>query len=102
MRKGEWNAILPSLAGVAIAFLVAVRVSEAAPHVEDEMAYFRQARALARGQLIVPTPPEPRSMLVPFVVDANRHRSAKYSPGWSYKNSPFSCSRRREQYQARI
>lgn len=82
MRKGEWAAILLSLAGMAAAFLVAVRVFEAVPHVEDEMAYVWQAKALARGQLTVPTPPEPKSMLVPFVVDANGHRSAKYPPGW--------------------
>jgi len=82
MRKAEWIALFISLVGVAAAFLVAVRVFEAVPHVEDEMAYVWQAKALAHGQLMVPTPPEPRSMYIPFVVDANGHRSAKYPPGW--------------------
>ena len=82
MRKIEWIALFISLAGVAAAFLVAVRVFEAVPHVEDEMAYVWQAKVFARGQMTAPTPPAPRSMYVPFVVDANGHRSAKYPPGW--------------------
>jgi hypothetical protein len=82
MRKVEWIALFISLVGVAAAFLVAVRVFEAVPHVEDEMAYVWQAQVLAHGQMTAPTPPEPQSMYVPFVVDANGHRSAKYPPGW--------------------
>jgi hypothetical protein len=82
MRKAGWIAFFFSLIGVAAAFLVAVRVFEAVPHVEDEMAYVWQAKVLAHGQMTAPTPPESRSMFVPFVVDANGHRSAKYPPGW--------------------
>ncbi len=82
MRKAEWIALFISLAGIAAAYLVAVRVFEAVPHVEDEMAYVWQANVLAHGQMTAPTPPQPRSMYVPFVVDANGHRSAKYPPGW--------------------
>ncbi|MGD0749811.1 MAG: STT3 domain-containing protein [Anaerolineales bacterium] len=82
MRKAEWIALLISLAGVVAAYLVAIRVYEAVPHVEDEMAYVWQAKVLAHGQMTAPTPPEPQSMYVPFVVDANGHRSAKYPPGW--------------------
>ena len=82
MRKTEWISVLLSLAGLAAAFLVAVRVFEAVPHVEDEMAYVWQAKVLAHGQMTAPTPSDPESMLVPFVVDANGHRSAKYPPGW--------------------
>ena len=82
MRKVEWIALFISLAGVAAAYLIAIRVFEAVPHVEDEMAYVWQAKVLAHGQLNAPTPPEPQSMYVPFVVDANGHRSAKYPPGW--------------------
>ena len=82
MRKAEWIALFISLAGVAAAFLVAVKVFEAVPHVEDEMAYVWQAKVIAHGQMTAPTPPEPKSMYIPFVVDANGHRSAKYPPGW--------------------
>ena len=82
MRKAEWIALFISLAGVAAAFLVAVRVFEAVPHVEDEMAYVWQAKVLLHGQMAVPTPPEPAGMTVPFVVNTLGHRSAKYPPGW--------------------
>lgn len=82
MRKVEWIALFISLVGVVAAYLVAVRVFEAVPHVEDEMAYVWQARVLSHGQMTAPTPPDPQSMQVPFVVDANGHRSAKYPPGW--------------------
>ena len=82
MRKVEWIALFISLAGVAAAFLVAVMVFEAVPHVDDGMAYVWQANVVAHGQMTAPTPPEPKSMFVPFVVDANGHRSAKYPPGW--------------------
>jgi hypothetical protein len=82
MHKAEWMALFISLAGIIATFLVAVRVFEAVPHVEDEMAYVWQAKVLAHGKLTVPTPPFPQSMQVPFVVDANGQRFAKYPPGW--------------------
>jgi hypothetical protein len=82
MHKAEWTALIISLFGVLAAFLVAVRVFEAVPHVEDEMAYVWQAKVFAHGQLTAPTPPNPKSMQVPFVVDANGRRFAKYPPGW--------------------
>lgn len=52
------------------------------PHLEDEMAYVWQAQAIARGQLTVPSPPEPKSFLVPFVVDYHGQRFGKYPLGW--------------------
>jgi hypothetical protein len=82
MHKAEWIGLALSLAGVAAAFLVAARVFENVPHVEDEMAYVWQAKVLAHGELTAASPPEPKSMLVPFVVDANGQRAAKYPPGW--------------------
>ena len=82
MHKTEWISLLISVAGVIAAFLVATRVFEAVPHVEDEMAYVWQAKALAHGQLTVSTPPYPQNMQVPFVVDAHGRRFGKYPPGW--------------------
>jgi 4-amino-4-deoxy-L-arabinose transferase-like glycosyltransferase len=82
MHKAEWTALIISLVGVAAGFLVAVRVFEAVPHVEDEMAYVWQAQVFAHGHLTVPTPRFPQNMQVPFVVDANGQRFAKYPPGW--------------------
>ncbi len=82
MRKAQWVALVLSMAGVLASFLVATRVFEAVPHVEDEMAYVWQAEVLSHGQLTAPTPPAPKNMLVPFVVDFNGHRFAKYPIGW--------------------
>jgi 4-amino-4-deoxy-L-arabinose transferase-like glycosyltransferase len=81
-KKAAVIALLLSLVGVVAAYLVTERVFQGLPHVEDEMAYVWQAEALARGRLTVPTPPEPQSMQVPFVVDHHGARSAKYPPGW--------------------
>lgn len=82
MGKASRIALLLSLAGVLAAYLVTARIFEAVPHVEDEMAYVWQARAIAGGHLTVPTPPDPQSTLVPFVVDLHGQRFAKYPPGW--------------------
>ncbi|RME87516.1 MAG: phospholipid carrier-dependent glycosyltransferase, partial [Anaerolineae bacterium] len=75
-------AILLSLLAVVAAYLVADRVFERIPHLEDEIAYAWQAQVYARGELTVPSPPSPKSILVPFVVDYRGRRFAKYPPGW--------------------
>jgi len=62
--------------------LVTQRVFEGIPHIEDEIAYVWQAKALAEGQLKVPSPANTRSFLVPFVVDNQGERFGKYPPGW--------------------
>ncbi|HTX90550.1 MAG TPA: STT3 domain-containing protein [Anaerolineales bacterium] len=82
MRKVGWIAFFLSLAGVLAAALVADRVFERVPHVEDEMAYVWQAKVYARGQLTAPAPPDPGEMMVPFVVNYHGQRFAKYPPGW--------------------
>ncbi len=81
-RRVELIAFLLSLAAVIAAGLITQQVFEGVPHVEDEMAYVWQARAYAGGQLTVPTPPDPHSLWVPFVVDKDGRRFAKYPPGW--------------------
>jgi len=75
-------AILISLLAVLASVIVAVRIYENIPHLEDEMAYVWQAQAITRGQLSVPSPPEPKSFLVPFVVDFQGQRFGKYPLGW--------------------
>ncbi len=82
MSHTDRYAILLSLAAILAAFLVAANIFEQVPHLEDEMAYVWQARVYAGGELTVPSPPQPKSMLVPFVVDYNGRRFAKYPPGW--------------------
>ena len=82
MSRTDRFAILLSLLGVLAAYLVADRVFEGLAHLEDEVAYVWQAQALAGGALKLPSPPEPKSFLVPFVVDYNGYRFGKYPPGW--------------------
>jgi 4-amino-4-deoxy-L-arabinose transferase-like glycosyltransferase len=83
LSRYDWVAVLLSLLGVAAAAWVTFYIYEAVPHIEDEFAYTWQAQAIANGHLTVPTPPEPRSFLIPFVVDYNGQRFGKYPPGWS-------------------
>jgi hypothetical protein len=49
--------------------LVTQRIFEAVPHIEDEIAYVWQVKALIEGHLTVPSPPHSKFYLVPFVVD---------------------------------
>jgi hypothetical protein len=81
-RRAEVFAVLLSLAGVLAAYGVAGLVFARLPHVEDEMAYVWQAKVYTGGKLTAPTPPDPQSLLVPFVVDDLGQRFAKYPPGW--------------------
>ncbi len=83
--KGNWQtrvALLLSLLAVVGTFLVAERVFEQVPHLEDEIAYVWQARVIAAGHLYLLSPPEPKSFLVPFVVDYEGRRFGKYPLGW--------------------
>ncbi len=82
MSRVDRLALLLSLAAVAAAYLVAGRVFESLPHIEDEMAFAWQAQVLAQGKLILPSPPAPKSLMVPFVVDYHGARFSKYPPGW--------------------
>jgi len=65
-----------------IAHAISLRVFEAMPHIEDEMAYVWQAQVMARNKLTLPSPPYEKSFLVPFVVDYQGQRFGKYPPGW--------------------
>ena len=82
MSRSDRIALLLSLLAIAAAYLVAERVFERMPHIEDEIAYVWQAQAMAGGRLTVPTPAHPQSFLVPFVVDYNGQRFGKYPLGW--------------------
>ncbi len=75
-------ALALSLAAVLISYLVADRIFEQMPHIEDEWAYNWQAQVLAAGRFSTVSPPYPESLLVPFVVDHNGQRFGKYPPGW--------------------
>lgn len=75
-------ALLISLAVILAAALVGSLVFENMPHLEDEFAYLWQARAIAGGDLTLPTPEFPKSFLIPFVIDFQGQRFGKYPPGW--------------------
>ncbi len=81
-RFFDLAALALSLIAVIAAYLVADRIFERVPHIEDEMAYVWQAKAMAGGEVTVPTPVIPKKFLVPFVVDYEGARFGKYPLGW--------------------
>ena len=82
MTRSDRFALFFSLLAVLAGYFVATHVFEQMAHLEDEMAYIWQAQAIAKGHLTLPSPPHPKSFLVPFVVDYNGQRFGKYPPGW--------------------
>jgi hypothetical protein len=83
MKRTDLFALGLALVGGIASFLVADRVFEQLPHLEDEFAYLWEAGAMAEGEAFLPTPDDPKSFLVPFVVDFEGIRFSKYPPGWS-------------------
>lgn len=75
-------AIATALSAAVSAAVVSARYLERLPHIEDEFAYLWQAHVMEEGQISQPSPAEPASFLVPFVVDYNGLRFSKYPPGW--------------------
>jgi len=74
-------AVLLSLAVVIVAALVGGLVFENMAHLEDEFAYLWQGQVIAGGDLNLPSPEFSSSFLVPFVIDYQGLRFAKYSLG---------------------
>jgi hypothetical protein len=81
-HRSDVIALLLALAGFIASAIVTQRVFEAIPHIEDEVAYVWQAKALAEGHFKVSSPPDTHSFMVPFIVDLNGERFGKYPPGW--------------------
>jgi len=75
-------ALLLALITTLTVYLVSDRIYERMAHFEDEMAYVWQAQAIAGGDLVLPSPPNPIIFLVPFVIDYHGQRFGKYPPGW--------------------
>ena len=82
LTRPDWLALLLSLLAVLAAAWVSFGVYESVPHIEDDFAYTWQAALIASGRLKIPSPPEPKSFLIPFVFDHNGVRTSKYPPGW--------------------
>lgn len=80
--RADHLAFVLSLLAVLFTYLVTERIFESIPHIEDEIAYVWQAEAIAGGKLTVPSPVDPKSFLVPFVVDYQGQRFGKYPLGW--------------------
>lgn len=71
-----------------MAWVVSDRVFEQLPHLEDEMSYLFQARAIATGDWVIESPPYQRAYWQPFVVDRDGLRFGKYTPGWPLLLTP--------------
>lgn len=82
MTRSDRIALIISLLAVLAAALVHQRIFEGLAHIEDEMAYVWQAQTIARGDLWLPSPPQPKSFLVPFIIDYMGIRFGKYPLGW--------------------
>jgi 4-amino-4-deoxy-L-arabinose transferase-like glycosyltransferase len=81
-HRSDVLALLLAILGMLASAIVTQRVFEGIPHIEDEIAYVWQAKALVDGHLTIPSPPDEHSFLVPFVVDYAGLRFGKYPPGW--------------------
>jgi hypothetical protein len=82
MSRSDRVALLFSLTAVLLSLIVAKKVFEDMPHLEDEIAYAWQAQVIAHGQLSIASPRDAPSFFVPFVVDYQGQRFAKYPLGW--------------------
>ena len=82
MSRSEIAAFILSVLVFITTAWISLYIFDGIPHLEDEFAYIWQARVIASGELTVPSPPEPKSFLVPFVVDYQGSRFGKYPLGW--------------------
>ncbi len=82
MSRADRVSLILSIIAVLLSYFVAVRVFEAIPHIEDEIAFAWQARLIADGKLKIDSPAHAKSFLIPFVVDHDGKRFAKYPLGW--------------------
>ncbi|MCA9964487.1 MAG: glycosyltransferase family 39 protein [Anaerolineales bacterium] len=66
----------------ALALLIASRVLERVPHVQDSVTYLFQAQTLARGSLTAPAPPLPDFFTQEFLLVRQGKWFGKYPPGF--------------------
>ena len=82
MNRSDYTALFISILAIIGSYFVHDHIFERMAHIEDEMAYVWQAQVIARGNLTLPSPPEPDSFLIPFVIDYNDQRFGKYPIGF--------------------
>jgi hypothetical protein len=81
-RWADLLALVLAFLGFFGSSVVTQDIFEGVPHIEDEIAYVWQAKALLEGHLTVPSPKDEQTFVVPFVVDYHGVRFGKYPPGW--------------------
>ncbi|MBE2182245.1 MAG: hypothetical protein IAE89_02355 [Anaerolineae bacterium] len=81
---GTARAIVMALAlfSFALSVILSWTVFERLPHLEDELAYLFEARVIAGGNFVIPSPEPSAAYWQPFVVDQNGLRFGKYTPGY--------------------
>jgi 4-amino-4-deoxy-L-arabinose transferase-like glycosyltransferase len=82
MSRSDKLALLLASLAVMLSAWVSYGIYEGLAQLEDEYAYQWQAQALANGEIKVPSPPEPKRFIVPFVIDFEGERFGKYPLGW--------------------
>lgn len=82
MTISDRLALTIAILAVFITAWIAIVIFEELPHLEDEYAYIWSAQTISAGHLMIPSPPEPKNFLVPFVVDHQGQRFSKYPLGW--------------------
>jgi len=75
-------AITLAILTVVACAWISQNIFERMPHVEDEFANLWQAHVMAENEIFLPSPPVSRAFMVPFVIDYQGRRFAKYPPGW--------------------
>ncbi|MEA3350497.1 MAG: glycosyltransferase family 39 protein [Chloroflexota bacterium] len=82
MSRTDKIALVFSLLAVLVSAAVAIGIYEKLPQLEDEHALLWQARLITNGQITIPSPPQPQSFFIHFIVDYRGQRSSKYPLGW--------------------
>ena len=62
------TALFLSIFAIVTGFYINNNIFERLPHLEDEWAYLWQAKLAAHGQVAIESPPNARSVFIPFVL----------------------------------
>ncbi len=82
MLRASLIAALLALLAIALSYGISAGIYENLPQLEDEYAYRWQAQTLTHGDMKIPSPPQPKKFVVPFVIDRGGERFGKYPLGW--------------------
>lgn len=82
VRTFDTFALALAIATTVATGLIATRLLEGIPHVQDSVAYMFQAKTLASGHLWVPVPRLPQFFTEEFIPMYHGRWFAQYPPGW--------------------